>query len=304
MKKFLVAVFLCGLLTLGSFYLMLCFASGAWDKAYIKVSSSKAPSLVIGTSRASQCINPQVFNAVLPHTQLFNFAFTLSQSPFGKTYLEAIKKKVVAESNKGVFIVAVDPWSFCGNAENPEDESLFTERKLSLDLPSVSQRPNLYYIFTHYDRPIYELFKNSNNGVYTHPDGWLEITVPMDEQSFNARFKRKIVEYENHLQSMRFSKKRFDYFVETIEFLQTKGTVYLVRLPVHARILALENKLMPTFDNEILAIATQRNMPYFNYSDSAAVYQYTDGNHIYKTSGAKITRDIALKVSKLQQPTK
>lgn len=304
MKKFLVAVFLCGLLTLGSFYLMLCFASGAWDKAYIKVSSPKAPSLVIGTSRASQCINPQVFNEVFPNAQLFNFAFTLSQSPFGKTYLETIKKKVVAESNNGIFIVAVDPWSLSANCKNPNDENLFEERKLSLDLPSVSQRPNLFYIFTHYDRPIYELFKSSNNGVYTHSDGWLEITVPMDEQSFNDRFKRKIVEYENHLQSMRFSKKRFDYFLETIDFLSTKGNVYLVRLPVHSSILALENKLMPTFDDLILTVAAKKNLPYFNYSDSADVYQYTDGNHIYKTSGAKITRDIALKVSKLLQPTK
>jgi hypothetical protein len=283
---------------------MLCFASGAWDKTYIKIASPKASSLVIGTSRASQCIRPQVFNEVLPQARLFNFAFTLSESPFGKTYLEAIKKKVADSTKNGIFIVAVDPWSISAHKANPNDETLFKEQKLSLDLPSVSQHPNLYYIFMHYDRPIYELFKKSHNGVYTHPDGWLEVTVPMDKKSFDSRFKRKVVEYQNLLKAMSYSQKRFDYFVETIDFLRTKGNVYLVRLPVHSKILALENQLMPTFDDKIAAAAASRNLPYFNYTDSAAVYQYTDGNHIYKTSGAKITRDIAFKVSMLLQPTK
>ncbi|RDC62894.1 hypothetical protein [Adhaeribacter pallidiroseus] len=67
------------------------FNVGHLDTHYTRLTTTKAPSLIIGTSRAAQGILPLMFKEMAPHMQ--NFAFTIMHTPFGPTYLDLIHKK-------------------------------------------------------------------------------------------------------------------------------------------------------------------------------------------------------------------
>ena len=88
-------------------------ADGTTDDYYLKFSSPKQSSLILGTSRAKQGIIPSVLSSSIENSNFsfFNFSFTLKSSPFGLVYFNAIKQKIDLESEDGCFIVTVDPWS-------------------------------------------------------------------------------------------------------------------------------------------------------------------------------------------------
>ncbi|HEY4149726.1 MAG TPA: hypothetical protein VGM41_12390, partial [Chitinophagaceae bacterium] len=78
----------------------------------------------------------------------------------------------------------------------------------------------------------------------------------------------------------------------TIAFLKEHGDVYIVRLPVHPALLAVDNKFYPRFNNFIDSLARQQNVPYFSFSDSCAKYSYVDGSHLATSSGALVSREL------------
>ena len=83
---------------------------------------------------------------------------------------------------------------------------------------------------------------------------------------------------------MEFSTLRFIYLKKTISFLKTRGTVYLVRFPMCSGMRELENDYIPYFDSLITDLAIRYNVRYFNFVSNPDDYDYTDGNHLYKTS--------------------
>ena len=56
---------------------------------------------------------------------------------------------------------------------------------------------------------------------------------------------------------------------------------------------------MPKFDSLIKSICIKQKTEYFNYSDSTG-YEFLDGSHLYKTSGKKISSEIAKRILELQ----
>ena len=77
-----------------------------------------------------------------------------------------------------------------------------------------------------------------------------------------------------------------------IELLNQHGQVYLVRLPVCSEILAIENQMLPSFDKKIADIK-DLCVGYLDMTSTPAKYIYTDGNHLYKESGKKVSWEIA-----------
>jgi len=84
MKKFIIKTAIFSFLTLSCFLFVLSRADGNTDPFYIRFTTPKQASLILGTSRAAQGLQPAVINEI-GKTQLFNYAFTLGQSPFGET---------------------------------------------------------------------------------------------------------------------------------------------------------------------------------------------------------------------------
>ncbi len=269
---------------------------GYTDPFYLRFTTPKQTSLIIGTSRAAQGIDPSIINKVLSREDIYNYSFTIVHSSFGATYLQSIQNKLKENTKSGIYIIAVDPWSISGPAANPNDSLSFPELNLALGKTNVVDiNPNIFYLFQSYEKPLYNLLTDDKSaGVYLHNDGWLEVTTSMDSTSVAYRLNQKIRDYtDNNLPNYKFSQVRWDYLVKTIRFLKQHGEVYLVRLPVHPQMTAIENQLMPDFDNKIDYLSLVTKSPYKNFKMNESSYQYVDGNHLYKTSGAKVSAEIA-----------
>lgn len=294
MKKFLLSSIVFTLLLFVSFYAIFLKANGKADPYYVRFTTPKQQSLILGSSRAAQGIQPAVLNKNLARTDIFNYAFSINLSPYGPAYLQSIKNKLSPENKKGIFIITVDPWSVCSVNEDPDNILKFKETGQALGkVKYVSQRPNIPYLIQGFDQHYWELiFSNSNT--FLHKDGWLEVTVPMDSVSLIKRRERKIKEYtEQNLAFNKFSKLRLDYLVQTINFLKERGTVYLVRLPMHPSIMKIEQDLMPDFPGKLGHVIKETGVGFYDMTPLNDKYIYTDGNHLYKKSGKKVSEDIA-----------
>ena len=294
MKKFLIesAVFLAIIFI--SFYVILLKADGYTDPFYIRFTTPKQHSLVLGNSRAAQGIQPDVLNKVLGREDLFNYSFTLTHSPYGPTYLKSIKKKLHDETRDGIFILSVDPWSISSNSKNPEDSSQFKELERFLGKTRfVNLSPNVPYLLDSYDQPFINLLFTPKTSMYLHDDGWLEVTIRMDSVSLRKNVKKKVYDYKkNNLPVFKFSQVRLDYLIKTVEYLKQHGKVYLVRLPVHPLMMEIDRQLLPDFDDKIRFVAEITLTPYLDMTFLNDQYVFTDGNHLYKKSGEEISIEI------------
>ncbi len=286
--------------------LTLLLADGTIDPFYLRFTTPRQRSLVIGTSRAAQGILPEVLNPALADTSferpVYNFSFTLMHSPFGRVYLEAIRDKLVPEVRNGLFIVAVDPFAVASSSPDPEDESAFRENGHWLDrMPSVNgTRPNLSY-FMHMRTgwgaalagKIGHAFRPTK---LLHEDGWLEVTVPMDRVLVEKRIKNKIADFERNIKRFRPSAVRRLYFEKTVRYLKQHGRVFIVRPPAIGEIVALEDRLMPGFGEWVGAVSRRQGVPFFDFSPRGGDYTFIDGSHLHKDSGRRFTRDIAAEI--------
>ena len=130
------------------------FADGRFDDHYLRFTGAPRSSLIIGTSRAAQCLLPDVMNPMLDragaHGDLFNFAFTIAHSPFGPTYLDAIRGKLDANTKNGTFLVTVDPWSLSVNKDLSAATTVPPEKDRTLGQQwFYNGTPNFEYLLRH-----------------------------------------------------------------------------------------------------------------------------------------------------------
>jgi hypothetical protein len=276
------------------------FADGSTDPFYLRFASPRQSSLILGTSRAAQGIQPKILDEILEsdkNHKFYNYAFTLGHSPYGPTYLQSIKTKINSKTNKGVFIVTVDPWAISSTKENPNDFSNFREKERILGKVTINNvSPNIQYLLFGFEGSYINILKNKyqNTALFLHKDGWLEVDVPMDSVSVNKRISQKIRNYRNiNLPLFHFSELRLLYLEKTIMYLKEYGSVYLARLPVHPKMLEIEKSLMPDFDEKINQLVKSRKIPYLDMTNNNEQYEFIDGNHLYKTSGAEVSKKIA-----------
>jgi hypothetical protein len=294
MKKFLIesAVFL--ILIFISFFLVFLKADGYTDPFYLRFTSPKQHSLILGNSRAAQGIQPTVLNEVITGSDFYNYSFTLTTSPYGPAYLASIQKKLDPDTKNGIFILSVDPWSISSNKKDPNDSTQFPETIHFMGKTRyVNLYPNIPYLLDSYRQPFIKILFPHETSMYIHQDGWLEVTTKMDSVSLKKNLSQKVDDYKkNNLPVFHFSEVRFNYLIKTIEFLKSHGKVYLVRLPVHPLVVEIDNELMPDFNEKIRFISEKANTPYLDITSLNTQILFTDGNHIYKESGVEISRII------------
>ena len=186
MIKFIFKVLVFTFITTISFFLVLSFSDGSTDNYYIRFSTPKQESLILGTSRAAVGLNPDVFNTVCD-VNMFNFAFTVTQSPYGKTYFNSIKNKIRKANRAGVFILTIDPWSISSITENPNDSVNFREVSLCLgNTENVNSNPNFEYLIKNLGGNYWKILatKFVKRAAFLHENGWLEISVAMDNNKY------------------------------------------------------------------------------------------------------------------------
>lgn len=295
MKRIIIQTIIFILITGLSFLLILSQADGRSDAFYLKFTTKQQTNLIIGTSRAAQGLQPQIFDNILEREKpFFNYAFTLAQSPFGPVYFNSIKKKLDTTQKEGIFILTVDPWTICSEIENPNDSASFREANLALaNTSNVNRKPNWGYLYHNFGGKYHQILFPINSKMYLHEDGWLELNLRTDTATINKRTLDKIKHYTvETLPKYKFSTLRLQYLIKTIQYLNSYGDVFLVRIPVSEAMMEIENKLMPNFDSKIKeAILLSKN--YLDLTKENSNFTYTDGNHLYKKSGEVVSKKIA-----------
>jgi len=293
-KQFLIKVSFFLLSICLTLFLLIQNINGYSDSLYLRFTTPKQTSLILGTSRAAQGIQPSVLNHNFPEKEFYNFSFTLGHSRYGPNYLHIIHKKLKDNSRNGIFILSVDPWSISCYTEEGNDSTLFQELDLEVNIPIVDMNPNLVYLLRNHKGPIVNLIFRKDSTIFLHNDGWLETSPGMDSLSLHKNLTWKIKNYrEQNLPRYKFSSIRFHSLSKTIEFLKTHGEVYLVRLPIHPLMMNIETELMPSFTKKIDSIAHQSQVSYFDLTYLNSQCNYTDGNHIHKSSAGFVTQTIA-----------
>lgn len=66
----------------------------------------------------------------------------------------------------------------------------------------------------------------------------------------------------------------------------------MVRLPVHPKMMEIDNQLVPDFSDKMNLISKSTGTPYLDLTGLNDRMIYTDGNHLYRESSQIITRKI------------
>lgn len=290
MKKFyldILIVISASLLTVFAFALVLDYY-GWSDYGYKRFTSAGSKSMILGTSRAAQSIQPSILNKEFEDSDFeipfYNFSFTRSESPYGEVYFKAIKKKLDRNTTNALFILSVDPWSLSETNEVPN--GLLIEQGTALDKIWLYTKPNLQYLIYFAPKPI--VFETN---MQLHDDGWLEVTVPMDSASVTERIKSKMQEYTDVI--LKRSENRIQWLVKTIEFLKRHGTVVLCRIPAHPFFISQEDLSWPSFDDEMKSLSRKNGVNYISFMNRIDDYKTVDGNHLYKKDGLRFTKDLS-----------
>ena len=196
--------------------------------------------------------------------------------------------------------MTVDPWSISSRSETPNEASSFRElNKCLATTPFVNLNPNYPYLISNLGGSYYKLLNQPKSTVFLHSDGWLDVSIAKNDTAYFAKVNSKIENFKSKYASIyNFSSLRYAYLKETIAYLNQFGSVYLVRLPVHKNMLAIENDLMPEFTT----LMNQTNSITAGYYDMTILkedFLFNDGNHLHKSSGELVSAKIALWIENL-----
>lgn len=277
-----------------SFLLLLLKADGKSDPFYLRFTTPKQNNLIIGLSRAAQGIQPQRLKNIIG-ADFYNYSFTITDSPYGPAYYKSIQKKLDESTQNGIFIIEVSPWGICAASANPNDSLLFEENEACVGkMNDVNRYPNYEYLLTFFSGQFDKIFLRPMKTMLLHDDGWLEVTIPMDSAVVALRAHNKIKFYkEINLPQYKYSTLRYAYLMKTIDLLKDHGTVYLVRLPIHPEMKEVEHLFMHDFNEKMIELSKQKNVPYLDLTKYNSDFIYTDGNHLYKESGKIVSDTIA-----------
>ncbi len=303
MKRFLlkISLYILGIILL--FAALGTFADGNTDDNYRHFAVPKPQNIILGDSRGSQAVIPDVLQLKLS-VPFDNFSLNVVESPYGNVYLEALKRKLDPETKDGIFILTVDPWNLSLNKNVKSTKEYPEEHSPLKNMHFYNCSPNYEYLLKNYSRSWFKIYlereETGKSNTYLHKNGWLEVNVDMNKDSVKLREKNKIDFYNKLAEENKLSEERIRAFKETINYLKSKGKVFIVRIPASKSINEIEHKKYPDFNDRMKEIAHQNKIKFFDFSVSYGKYLYTDGNHMYKESGKVFSSQIAdsIKASK------
>ena len=307
MRRFLFKTSIALLLALAVHLIAGSFADGRFDDSYLRFTGGRRTSLILGTSHAAQGLRPAVIDPFLKGSNaegpLFNFAFTIVHSPYGPTYMRAVEAKLDKHAENGIFLLAVDPWSLCMRVDKHGRMTPMQETKHDLlDQFTFTGTPNYEYLVRHAQAGWGSLIggplHTENEHGLLHEDGWLEIQVPLDSAAVSERTAKMVKYYRaTQLPRNRPSQERIAVLKGIIDLLDPHGSVYLVRIPVCDSILAFEDQVWPTFDEDMDRIASEHDVPYWNFMPVRDRYSWTDGHHIDTNASRVLSSEIGRRLA-------
>lgn len=263
------------------------------DPFYYRFTTSKQYSLILGSSRAAQGLEPSIINEKLglKKAKIFNYAFTAGRSPWGKPYFNAIKKKLKHNANiPSVFILEYNPWAMLSDSLKI---GTFPESKA---IPFKIHNPytalNIQYFFGSYeDVNLRLLIKKfiGDKDKYVNIDGRYVIEMNFDSIQIEKRVNIKMRQYRQN--NRVFDQERFLWFQKTIDYLKKYGNVYVVRFPVAEEMYHLEKKF--SHNAFVSNYLDENDIPYFDFTFLNNKYITNDGNHLNYQFVPRFTESVA-----------
>ncbi len=303
MKKLIIkTIFFCSILGGGYFLLVDQLSKGYVDMTYQKFTQ-EAGSLIIGLSRADLGIDPETIEDHIPE-ETFNgplINFASNQYNFGETYFKAIKRKLNTAPGKRIFIITVSPGSFTAPMGFGYKGIAAMDSKTGIGkTKDFTSNPNYSYIMNCYGNGLYTaLIENRDwDNLTAHNNGWNEISLeskstPIGKTLMGDWKRQNLAYYHRQLSQLEIKPYRKEWFVKTIEFLKSEGSVYLVRMPVDREILNFENQSWKEFNSYIRGVALEKNIPYFDYSQEGGKFATYDGSHLYSETAKEFSTQLA-----------
>ena len=274
------------------------------DMFYPKVSQGTTNYLILGSSAAFHGLEPNmVFDGFAKKDEGLNFAFSNATSPYGKVYLDNIKKKVKTTSTqKGVFVLEVNPFNISVKDSTIKKLSDFRENELFLNrIRNINTSPNIEYLSTIVEKPLYFYLTRKLFSIEAQSEvkrnGWFENTklkAPLTSAEIKRREnhkKKTIATYRKDVfPYYQFSETRLNSFLETIAFLKNYGEIYVVELPVSKEMQALRDEYMSDFSKKIEGLAKEHHFHYYNLIEACPDCTTVDGNHLIPTDAFRISK--------------
>ncbi|WP_395052118.1 hypothetical protein [Flavobacterium sp.] len=293
MKKFLYKLVLFSFLLTAILSFILIQYGGNVDYFYLKFTTPKQASFIIGDSRSFQGIQPKViddyFNNGEFNLPMFNYSFTISQSTYGELYTQSIKDKMQLDTKNGLYILTVHPWLLAQRENDNFEKKIFSEANHPPhNMNFVSMNPNFEYFFKNFNFFHFKALIKQNSEL--HKDGWMEEkNLPKDTITLNRWKENQIKIYNGFFIRWKKCEYRMQELQKLIVFLKSHGKVVLVRMPVDSKLLNLEEQFWTNFDTDIEKIVKKEKVSYFNFSKNN-IYPTYDGNHIDKFGGVIFTK--------------
>jgi hypothetical protein len=300
MKKFLFEFILSLIVLFISLYFIFSFFDGTYDTRYLRFTTKKKESLILGGSRSASAINPEIlFEKDLCNSEPLNFSFTARLSPYGPSYYNCIERKLKKGTTDGLFIVSVNPRLISSKSNDPNNPELFREKNSVIgEITFVNQNPNFDYLLNFSEISLIEFFTKEKPEMLLHKNGWIEFSEASDSvrtvrsQKTFKKLKRK---------TDKISSLRIEYLKKTINFLKQHGKVYLVRIPAEKEFLVYEDSMMPDFNNLMERISSELNVPFIDFTPAYGDYTYRDGSHMSASSAIKFTAVMADTISRISE---
>ena len=259
--------------------ILCCIPAGKIGDVYPRVSSPLQSSLVLGTSRAAQGVNPDILNERLrehyPDCGLYNFSFHLDETTYNEIYYHAVLKKLKPDNSRGFFILTVDPWAF------KRDNEIIGE----LDLRSVADSPNIEYLVRFFNRTWISPLPTH---VFINASGR---SIVSGIKRSDAMVESKIRTYREMASHFAYSDSSEQVFVKLADELRKRGDVYMVRMPVSEEMVALEDSIMPGFSQKMSDLSKKLGVRFFDFIHEP--FETNDGNHLTKEEGDRFSSMLA-----------
>lgn len=269
------------------------------DRFYWKVTSPGS-SLIIGNSQPGEGINPAILEESLQlEGPMINIAFDGANSPYGAPYLEFIKRKLRWGTREGLFILGVSPDAvsdFHNGYGRREEQCVY------FDLWSVNMHPNIEFMLRtlgHNHSLLVDMLQEPEEyrNFTNHRNGWCEVTVK--HMKPKPKFFRPGFELE-----LLPSDKRLGYLGKTIDWLEERGEVVLVRMPIVKGALEHQEKSYPGFSQVISELADEKGVLFLDYSDQGEDFILHDHSIHLESRGAKAFTKLLARDIKAHQKSK
>lgn len=266
-------------------------------------------SMIFGSSRSGQGVNPTVLEMALPASGKWqNFSFNLAVSPWNDAYVDAIEQKLECslEADEAPhFLVFVDPWMLDGLTGGGEKTWLnadwadvcnmntirFAWHKTNpLDVIGYGSGMDLFGVIATVPGQLMQLTSGtesiSRKGLMSN--GWLpnpkkksprEIAKAIDEKVDVYRKGKTIGEIWPGPENI----AALNRCIQILKTSASQSKIYLVRPPTSEKMRALEDEWFPDTNRELRRISKQHAIAFLDTHHDWSerdMRHFNDGHHL------------------------